>query len=81
MKLKCTFHNRRVLAVANARNFLHRTGDMSVCESNRAVMVDNTSHITRTFVHMDNKDNPGNFTLEQISCDKQQRPHTKRKKE
>lgn len=81
MKLKCTFHNRRVMSVSNSRNFLHRTGDQSKCESNRAVLKDNTSHIERIFVVMAGKHEPDVFTMTEISCDKQQRPHTPRRKE
>jgi hypothetical protein len=49
MKLKCVQHDRRVLTVPGSSNFLHRTGDMSKCESKTAVLRDNTAHTTRQF--------------------------------
>jgi hypothetical protein len=70
MKLKCGSHGRRVLSIGN--NFAHRTGDMSKCDSKTAVMVDSTSHITRSFHIV-------NGSVEELSCDKKQRPHTPRK--
>lgn len=73
MKLKCDLHDRRV--VSGKSSFLHRTGDLSACNSPLAVMIDRTSHITRGFV----LDGKGGLT--QTSCDKQQRPHTRRRKE
>lgn len=73
MKLKCSTHGRRVLSVGS--RFAHRTGDMSACADRKAVLVDNTSHITRTFHILTDG------TLQQSSCNKQQKPHAKRKKE
>lgn len=49
MKLKCVQHNRRVLTVPNSTSFLHRTGDLSKCDSKTAVLRDNTSKTTRQF--------------------------------
>jgi hypothetical protein len=36
MKLKCDKHNRRVLTTS--RGFEHRTGDLSVCDGNSAII-------------------------------------------
>jgi hypothetical protein len=47
MKLKCDKHGRRVLS--GKTSFLHRTGDMSKCDSKIAALVDNTSKTTRSF--------------------------------
>lgn len=69
MKLKCDAHGRRVLAVPGGSSFLHRTGDMSDCNSKVAVMQDNTSHITRTFHIV-----LGKFV--EFSCDKKSRSQT-----
>ncbi len=71
MKLKCDKHDRRVLTVPGGSSFLHRTGDMSKCNSKVAVMQDNTSHITRAYKIVDG-------VLRETSCDKKSRPHTKR---
>lgn len=49
MKLKCETHGRRVLSVPTSNRFLHRTGDMSVCEGMTAALVDNVSGTTRIF--------------------------------
>jgi hypothetical protein len=38
MKLKCDAHNRRVLS--GRSSWLHRTGDMSVCDSKTATIRD-----------------------------------------
>lgn len=70
MKLKCATHDRRVLTVPGVPSFLHRTGDMSKCDSKVAVMQDNTSHITRTFHIVLDK-------LVEFACDKKSRPHSK----
>jgi hypothetical protein len=47
MKLKCDQHGRRVLTIGD--HFVHRTGDMSKCDSKSAVLVDNRSHTTRSY--------------------------------
>ena len=73
MKLKCDKHDRRVLSVETSPSFLHRTGDMSKCDSKTASLVDTTSHIKRSFHIVLGK-------LVQFECDKAQRPHTSRKK-
>lgn len=49
MKLKCDTHGRRVLAVSTSDKFLHRTGDMSVCDSQTATLRDNISRTSRVF--------------------------------
>jgi hypothetical protein len=71
MKLKCDKHKRRVLSVPTSRHFLHRTGDMSKCDSQRASLVDNTSKTTRSFVIMADKDDPSVFSLASIGCNKE----------
>lgn len=48
MKLKCERHDRRVLS--GKTSFLHRTGDMSPCDSKTAILRDNVSKTTRTFI-------------------------------
>jgi hypothetical protein len=74
MKLKCDKHARRVLSIPGSPALHHRTGDMSKCDGKTAVMVDNTSHITRSFHIVLGK-------LVQFECNKESRPHTNRKKE
>lgn len=69
MKLKCEKHGRRVLSVSGSNSFLHRTGDMSKCDSKTAVLRDNTSRTTRKFAiqsgemvqTLAHKDNFGEF--------------------
>lgn len=70
MKLKCDKHNRRVLSVSNSPSFLHRTGDKSECDSQRASLIDNVSKTTRSFVIMADKDDPNNFSLVSIGVNK-----------
>lgn len=81
MKLKCEKHNRRVLSISNSPSLLHRTGDMSKCDSPTAVMVDNTSHITRTYRVMKHVSIPNLHALGPVGCNKESRPHTTRRKE
>ncbi len=75
MKLKCDKHNRRVLSVPNSRHFLHRTGDQSKCDSQRASLTDNTSKTTRSFVVMADKDDPSIFSLTSIGTNKEPNRH------
>jgi hypothetical protein len=49
VKLKCVQHDRRVLTIPGGKKFLHRTGDLSKCDSKTAVLRDNTSRTTRQF--------------------------------
>lgn len=70
MKLKCEKHNRRVLSVPTSTQLLHRTGDMSKCDSTRAVMVDNVSHTTRHFAIVRGE-------LIPTGTNKKPRPHAK----
>jgi hypothetical protein len=71
MKLKCDKHNRRVLSISNSPSFIHRTGDMSTCDSQRASLVDNVSNTKRSFVIMADKDDPSLFSLASIGINKE----------
>lgn len=71
MKLKCEKHDRRVLTVSSSPNFLHRTGDMSVCDSKYAVLRDNVSKTTRKFAVFAHKHIPNLYALGPISTDKE----------
>ena len=71
MKLKCDKHARRVMSVPNSPTFLHRTGDMSKCDSQRASLVDGVSKTTRSFVVMADKDVPSEFTVVCIGVNKE----------
>lgn len=75
MKLKCDAHDRRVLTVPNSPSFLHRTGDMSKCDSKTASLTDRVSHIKRTFRIMRHLSIPNLFALGPAGVDKQSGPH------
>jgi hypothetical protein len=71
VKLKCDKHGRRVLSVSNSPSFLHRTGDMSQCDSQRASLVDSVSKTTRSYVVMAFKHDPSLFSLHGIGINKE----------
>lgn len=72
MKLKCDTHGRRVLAVTTSDKFLHRTGDMSVCDSQTATLRDNISRTSRVFATAKSKQDffADNSALRPISTNK-----------
>lgn len=71
MKLKCDKHGRRVLSVSSSPSFLHRTGDMSKCDSKTASLTDNTSRTKRTFRVMKHVAIPNLHALGPVSTNKE----------